>query len=108
MSAPQAANEKVWGERSVEVEWKSGTPFMIATIYAPSARIRASKGASKKLQMIGYGWYGDRGRQKGEMTTVKGRHSKWDGKPQDQPCRVKKARPATYRPERSRGGNAGK
>ena len=67
----------------MEVEWKSGTPFMIATIYAPSARIRASNGASKKLQMIGYGWYGDRGRQKGEMTTVKGRHSKWDGKPQD-------------------------
>jgi hypothetical protein len=47
------------GERSVEVEWKSGMPFMIATIYAPRARIKASKGASEKLQMTGYDWFGD-------------------------------------------------
>jgi hypothetical protein len=70
MSAPQAANEKEWGKRSVEVEWKSGTPFMITTIYTPSAGIRASKGASKKLQMIGYGSCGDRGRQKGRTTAT--------------------------------------
>ena len=30
------------------------------------------------------------------------------GSRKDYLCRVKKARPATYRPERSRGGNAGK
>jgi hypothetical protein len=90
-SSPQAANEKVWGKRSVELEWKSGTPFMITTIYTLSAGIRASKGASKKLQMIRYGWCGDReaegrdDRGKGELTTAFGmerkRHSMWDGKP---------------------------
>jgi len=55
------ANEKVWGESSVEVEWKSGTPFMTTMIYTSRAGIRASKGASKKLQMTGYGWYGKEG-----------------------------------------------
>jgi hypothetical protein len=64
MSAPQAANEKAFGggkRRDGMEEWNA---------FHDSYDL-CSERWNKKLQMTGYGWCADRGRQKGETTAAK-------------------------------------